>query len=222
MGLFESVMATQRKQNITMETAETLETSQSDKNAIQGDSKIRETKDTKTEMSVTDKTVVMETEDPETNQNQIKFDSDSANLDKNQTVANSEDNSIPLSDENVIDKAVSEVTMEIVEETLNAVENADERAEETDKIGQIDDREHVIDNICDPDESAEINISETKDIDRMETHADKDRNMEIENTDGVETDSSKDAEVVKTELEPVSERESEDLKTKTVDEAMKS
>ena len=116
MGLFESVMATQGKETVAMETIEDTH----------NETVLQTSSDLSTEQTDIIETATMETENSESNLNQVKLESDSANLEKLEIVEPivSDDVNVVSDGDSVVDKTVSAVTMEIVEETLNTVENA--------------------------------------------------------------------------------------------------
>ena len=216
MGLFESIMATQSKQTVTMETTDssnqsdqTVTQDHSGVNAIQtnkttdsGANKIEETGD----MS---KTVAMETEPTESNRKEVISDFNSS-VSKALIDNDDDDKGSHQRDEIVIDKAVSEVTMEIVEETLNAVDG--ERKGIDDGVTQEEGGEILNrHNICDSREPAKSEISDVND-----KQAEGDKNMEVETVDNL----SKGPETVRTKS--VSEKVLEDSKSEDTDEVANS
>ena len=199
MGLFESIMATQSKQTVTMETTDS--SNQSDQTVTQDHAGVNDIQTDKTTDSEADKetgdmskTVAMETETEPTESNQKDVISD-FNSSVSKAFIDNVDKGSHQSDEIVIDKAVSEVTMEIVEETLNAVDG--ERKGNEDGVTQEEGGEILNrHNTCDSRESAKTDISDVND-----KQAEGDKNMEVETVD----DLSKGPETVRTESEKVLE-----------------
>ena len=222
MGLFESIMATQSKQTVTMETTDsnnqsdqTVTQDHSGVNAIQTDKTTNSEVDkvtgdmSKTVAMETEKTVAMETESTESNQKEVILGFNSS---VSQALIDNDDDDkgSHQRDEIVIDKAVSEVTMEIVEETLNAVDG--ERKGNEDGVAQEEGGEILNrHNTCDSRESAKTEISEVND-----KQVEGDKNMEVENVE----DLSKGPETVRTES--VSEKVLEDSKSDGTEEVTNS
>ena len=217
MGLFESIMATQSKQNVTMETTDssnqsdqTVTQDHSGVNAIQTDKTTDSEADKLEETGVMSKSVAMETETEPTESNQKEVISDLNSSVSKALIDNDDDDiGLHLSDEIVIDKAVSEVTMEIVEETLNAVDGERKGIEDGVKQegGEILNRH----NTCDSRESAKTEISDVND-----KQAEGDKNMEVENVE----DLSKGPETVRTVS--VSEKVLEDSRLEDTEEVTNS
>ena len=214
MGLFESIMATQSKQTVTMETTDS--SNQSDRTVTQAHSGVNAIQTDKTTYSEADKfeetgdmskTVAMETETEPTESNQKEVISDfNSSVSKALIDNDDDDKGSHQRDEIVIDKAVSEVTMEIVEETLNAVDGEKKGIEDgvtQEEGGEILNRH----NTCDSVESAKTEISHVND-----KQAEGDKNMEVENVDYL----SEGPETLRTES--VSEKILEDSKLEDTEE----
>ena len=213
MGLFESIMATQSKQTVTMETTDSR--NQSDQTVTQDHSGVNDIQTDKITDSEADKiettgdmskTVAMETETEPTETNQKEVISDFNSSVSKALIDNDDDKGSHQSDEIVIDKAVSEVTMEIVEETLSAVDGERKGIEDgvtQEEGGEILNRH----NTCDSEEPAKTEISDVND-----KQAEGDKNMEVETVE----DLRKGPETVRTES--VSEKVLLDSKSEDTDE----